>query len=202
MKKILGAKGFLLALFALMAMSWGASAQEPPQQLKLGFINSDRLFRESASARAADAKLRTEFEPRQKALDSEVAKFQEEAKSFERDRLTLAETERVRRQRDLAETERSLQRKGQELQEDFNVRKSEVTAELLERANRAVKEFAQSEGYNAILQQAAYFDPDLDVTDKIIAKLNATSASSKGGKKTSSAKKTGKDNKTPTDAAR
>ena len=98
------------------------------------------------------------------------------ADKLEKEAPTLSEAERSRRQRELVDQDREIQRKRREFQEDLNARKNEELQAVYERANRVVKQVAEAEKYDAILQEAIYINPKHDITDKVIKALNAASA--------------------------
>ena len=69
--------------------------------------------------------------------------------------------------------DREFQRKRREFQEDLNARKNEELQQVLERANKVVKQLAETEKYDLILQEAVYVNPKHDITDKVLKILNA-----------------------------
>lgn len=158
----------LLALGALGATA--ASAQE----FKIGFVNTDRIFREASTAKNAQAKLEQEFAKREKDLVDLGNSIKTASDKFEREAPTLSETQRNTRQKQLMDQDREFQRKRREFQEDLNTRKNEEQQVVIERANRAVKQVAESEKYDVIFQEAVYINPKHDITDKVIKSLNAT----------------------------
>ncbi|MEY2946690.1 MAG: Chaperone protein Skp precursor [Pseudomonadota bacterium] len=158
----------LLALGALSASV--ASAQE----FKIGFVNTDRIFREASTAKNAQAKLEQEFAKREKDLVDLGNTIKTASDKFEREAPTLSETQRNTRQKQLMDQDREFQRKRREFQEDLNRRKNEEQQVVIERANRAVKQVAEAEKYDVIFQEAVYINPKHDITDKVIKSLNAT----------------------------
>ena len=94
---------------------------------------------------------------------------------FEKDAPTMSEVERVRRQRDLVDQDRELQRKRREYQEDLNQRKNEELSSLLDRVGRVVKQISEQDKYDLIMQEAMYASPRVDITDKVIKALNSGS---------------------------
>jgi outer membrane protein len=163
----------LLALaLAAVAMSTAARADE----FKAGFVNTDRIFREANSAKAAQSKLEQEFSRREKEIVELGNSIKAASEKFERDAPTLSESQRVTRQKQLVEQDRDLQRKRREFQEDLNARKNEELQQVLERANRVVKQVAETEKYDAIFQEAVYINPKHDITDKVLKVLNAGNA--------------------------
>src|SRR5688500_14258285 len=115
------------------------------QELKIGYVNSDRVLRDAAPAKAAQAKLEAEFGKRDKELNDLAVRLKGAADKLEKDGPTLSETERNRRQRELVDQDREIQRKRREFQEDLNQRKNEELAQVVERANRVIKQIFESE---------------------------------------------------------
>ena len=159
----------LAAVVVLSALSVTAGAQE----LKIGYVNSERVLREASPAKAAQAKLEAEFSKRDRELNDQGAKLKAAADKLDKDAPTLAEAERGRRQRDLVEQDRDLQRKRREFQEDLNQRKNEELASVVERANRVIKQIFDQEKFDVILQEVVFASARVDITDKVIKSLNA-----------------------------
>jgi outer membrane protein len=151
------------ALMALAAL--GAQAQE----LKIGYVNADRVLRDAAPAKAAQAKLETEFGKREKELSELANRLKSAGEKLDKDAPTLAESERTRRQRELVEQNRDFDRK----------RKNEELASVVERANKVMKQIFDSEKYDLIIQEAVFAGPKIDITDKVIKALNAQSGATK-----------------------
>ncbi|RZS58630.1 OmpH family outer membrane protein [Sphaerotilus mobilis] len=146
------------------------------QELKIGYVSSDRVLRDAAPAKAAQAKLETEFGKRNKDIDDAAARLKSATEKLDKDAPTLAESERNRRQRELVEQERDITRKRREFQEDLNQRKNEELAAVVERANKVIKQIAEQERYDLILQDAVHWSARVDITDKVIKALNAQQA--------------------------
>ena len=159
-------------LLAVAASLVAFSAAVPAQELKIGYVNSERVLRESAPAKAAQTKLETEFGRRERDLNEQAQRLKASADKLEKDAPTLSETERARRQRELVEQDRDLQRKRREFQEDLNQRKNEELSLVVERANRVIKQIFDSEKYDVILQEVVFASSRVDITDKVIRALN------------------------------
>ncbi len=143
------------------------------QDFKIGFVNTDRIFREASSAKAAQAKLEQEFSRREKELVDIGSTLKSNSEKFEREAPTLSESQRAARQKQLVDQDREFQRKRREFQEDLNTRKNEEQQLVIERANRAVKQVAETERFDVVFQEAVYINPKHDITDKVIKALNA-----------------------------
>jgi outer membrane protein len=145
------------------------------QEFRIGFVNTDRIFKEAGTAKAAQSKLEQEFSKREKEIVELGATLKSMADKFEREAPTLPEGQRANRQKQLVEQDREFQRKRREFQEDLNSRKNEELQQVLDRANKVVKQVAETEKYDLILQEAVYVNPKLDITDKVIKVLNTGS---------------------------
>jgi outer membrane protein len=163
----------MLKSLGLAAVVLAAGSAVQAQELKIGYVNAERVLREAAPAKAAQAKLEAEFGKREKDLNDVGAKLQAASDKLEKDAPTLSEAERARRQRELVEQDRDFQRKRRELQEDLAQRKNEELAAVLERSNRVIKSIFDNEKYDLILQEAVFASPRVDITKKVIDALNA-----------------------------
>ncbi|MDP1532612.1 MAG: OmpH family outer membrane protein [Rubrivivax sp.] len=157
---------------ALLSMAATAGAQE----LKIGYVNSERVLREANPAKAAQTKLEAEFGKRERELTDQATKLKASADKLDKDAPTLSEAERTRRQRELVEVDRDLQRKRREFQEDLNQRRNEELSSVVERANKVIKQIFDQEKYDVILQEVVFAGPRVDITDKVIKALNGPAA--------------------------
>ena len=162
-------------IYALLLASFSSVAVSAQgQELKIGYVNSERVLREAEPAKKAQAKLEAEFGKREKDLNDQNAALRAQAEKLDRDSPTLSETEKTRRQRELVELDRDLQRKHREFQEDLTQRKNEELSSIAERANRTIKQIAESEHYDLIVQDPViYASARVDLTKKVIDALNA-----------------------------
>ena len=168
MKKILSRHCLAILLGALTF-----SVQAQAEDFRVGFVNTDRIFREANSAKQAQVKLEQEFSRREKELNELGNSLKAASEKFEREAPTLPEAQRSQRQKSLVDQDREFQRKRREFQEDLNARKNEELQQVLDRANRVVKQVAEQEKYDLILQEAVYINPKHDITDKVIKALNS-----------------------------
>jgi outer membrane protein len=143
------------------------------QDFRIGFVSTDRIFKEAATAKAAQTKLEQEFSKREKDLVDQSAALKSMAEKLEREAPTLSEGQRASRQKQLVDQDRDHQRKRREFQEDLTARKNEELQQVLERANKVVKQVAEAEKYDLILQEAVYVNPRHDITEKVIKILNS-----------------------------
>ena len=160
---------------ATMVLTLAAAAPVSAQELKIGYVNSERVLREATPAKAAQSKLEAEFGKREKDLTDQTTRLKAAADKLDKEAPTLAEGERTRRQRELLDQDRDLQRKRREFQEDLNQRKNEELSSIVERANPVIKQIFDAEKYDIILQDQAVVlaGARVDITEKVIKALNA-----------------------------
>lgn len=162
-----------LKTLACAALIAGAMGLASGQDLKIGYINGERVLRDSTPAKAAQAKLEAEFGKRERELADDANRLKAAADRLDKEAPTLSEAERTRRQRELIDQDRDLQRKRRVFQEDLNQRKNEELANVVERANRVIKQIFDGEKYDLIIQDGVVFaGPRVDITEKVIRTLN------------------------------
>ena len=142
------------------------------QDMKIGLVNSERILRESTMAKTAEQRLEAEFSKRDKEIQDMGARLRTLAEKLEKDGAVLAESERGRRQREIGELDRDVQRKQREFREDLNQRRNEEFAQIQEKAQKIIRQIAEAEKYDLIVQEAVYFSVRLDITEKVIKQLN------------------------------
>lgn len=157
-----------LALFGLMVISFGLQAAE----LKVGYVQVDKILQEAPQTAESGKKLEKEFGPRSQELDRLAKQIKELETVLEKDSVTIPETERRTKERDVQNIKVEFQRKQRELREDINLRKNEELGSLQDRINKAVQSVAKSENYDLVMYSGvAYAADKIDITDKVLKLL-------------------------------
>ena len=138
---------------------------------KMGFVNTERIMRDSVPAQRAQKKIEGEFVKRDQELTRLAEQLKRMQEDLEKNAVTMAEGQRRAKERELTDLDRDFQRKRREFQEDLNQRRNEELAQVLEQANRAIRQIAEQEKYDIIFQDAVYANPRIDLTDKVIKAL-------------------------------
>lgn len=165
----------LIQLSLVLAASVGIqeviAQNNAPRSAKIGYVDADRILRESTPARIARAKIEADFAPRQREIELTIAKNQQAAEAFDRESPTLGDSERARRQMDVLNQDRKIQRMQRSYSDDLSQRKSQELGVLQDNTNKAIRKIAQAENYDLIVQQVTYFNPRIDLTEKVIEEL-------------------------------
>lgn len=150
----------------------GAGAALAQPAVKIGFISTERVLRESAPALRAQSKLKREFEKREADLARMERQINDLQTGYDRDSAMMSETDRNNKVRELSNLKREFQRSERSFREDVNSRKNEEMASLQERADKIIKQIADQEKFDLILQEpVVWASPRIDITDRVIKLL-------------------------------
>ena len=159
-------KKLLMALALVLSTPWAMAAES-----KIGFVNTERIFRESAPAVRASKKLEKEFAAREQEIQKLAKQLRDWQAHLEKETVNMSEGDRRNKERDLANLNRDLQRSQREFREDLNVRQNEERAAFQDRVNKAIGDLAEKEKFDLVLQEAVYVSTRIDITDKVLRAL-------------------------------
>jgi len=148
-----------------------AAAATEAADIKIGYVDAERINRESAPAERAAKQLEKEFAPRQQELQRREAQIKMLQGQLEREAMTMSESERRAKEQEIARQGVEYQRMLREYREDLNIRRNQEISSLLERANRVIRQIAESEKFDLIVQEAVYRSPQIDITDRVLKAL-------------------------------
>ena len=161
-------KSVVLASLMSALFVTGAYAAE----LKVGYVNTQRIFRDAPAAQKAAKKLEGEFAKRDQDLQRMAKQLQGLQENLEKNSVTMAESERRTKEKEFGELSREFQRRQREFREDLNLRRNEELASVQERANKVIQQIAEAEKYDLIVQDpVVYASQRIDITEKVIKAL-------------------------------
>lgn len=159
-----------LLLILLLAVTLPAAAESA--DLKIGFVNTEKVFRDSQLAVKATKKLEKEFQSREQDIQKMVKQARDLQTYLEKEGLTISEADRTKKQKDLANLSRDLQHDQRAFREDLNQRKNEEFAAVQERARKAILDIAEREKFDLIVENVVYASPKVDITDRVLKSLD------------------------------
>lgn len=136
-----------LAIISLMTLAFGAQAAE----IKVGYVQVDKILQDAPQTAESGKKLEREFGPRSQELDRMSKQIKDSETALDKEGLTISETDRRNKERDVQNLKIEFQRKQRELREDINIRKNEELSGLQDRINKAVQTVAETEGYDLVV---------------------------------------------------
>jgi outer membrane protein len=158
-----------LAVLALPALA--QSSAPSPAASKFGFVNTERVLRDAVPAVRAQKKIEAEFQKRDQEMARHADQLKRMQEDLEKNAVTMNEAQRRAKERDFGESNRDFQRKQREFREDLNQRRNEELAQVVEQANRVIRQIAEQERFDIIFQDAVYASPRIDITDRVIKAL-------------------------------
>lgn len=156
---------------ATLVLATACAAVPALANTKVGFVNTERLLREAPLSVAAQKKLEREFAARDQELQRLAKQARDLQAQLDKDGVTMSESERKAKERDLGNLNRDLQRQGREFREDLNLRRNEELGQIQERARKAIQDIAKAEKFDLIIEQAVYVDNKIDITDRVMRAL-------------------------------
>lgn len=161
-----------IVAMVLAATMLPLAAEAYAAEMKVGFVNTERVFREAAPALKAQKKLEKEFAAREQELQKMSKQAKELQTYLEREGVTIGESERRNKERDLANLNRDFQRSQREFREDLNLRRNEELGSVHDRARKTIMEIAEKEKFDLVLEEAVYFSSRIDITDRVLKALS------------------------------
>ncbi|OAM52985.1 molecular chaperone Skp [Methylovorus sp. MM2] len=156
----------------MVVASFAMVSQAMAADLKVGYVQVDKILQEAPQTAESGKKLEKEFSPRSQDLDRMQKQIKDLETSLDKDSLTLSENDRRNKERDVSNLKIEFQRKQRELREDVNLRKNEELGALQDRINKAVTEVAKTEGYDLVIYGGvAFASPKIDLTSKVLQSL-------------------------------
>lgn len=158
----------LLALSLVSAPLWAVA-----QDVKIGFVNTERILRESGPAQRAGKKLETEFAKRQQEMQRMADQLKRVQDDLEKNSLTMSEAQRRTKEREFNDLNRELQRRDRDFRDEVNQRRNEETAQLVDQANKIIRQIAEQEKFDVILQasDALIINQRIDITERVMKAL-------------------------------
>ena len=161
----------IAAAALLAAAALPAAAQQQPAP-RIGFVSTERIMRDSAPAKRAQAQIEKEFGPRDRDMQGTAAQLKTMQEDLQKNGVTMSDTERAAKEKRLDEMSRDFQRRQREFQEDLGQRRNELMAQVIQSANGVIRKLAEQDKLDIILQDAVYASPRIDITDRVIKTLD------------------------------
>ncbi len=153
-------KSSLLALMVAVLTSFNGAVWS---QSKVAFVNTEKILKESVLAQEAQKILANEFSKRESTLLELASTLKSKSEKLERDGSTMSLSERQRLQTELSDSDAKFQRDRRNLEEEVQARRSQLLANILERANREVIKIAETEKIDMVFQDAVWTSPKIDI---------------------------------------
>ncbi len=156
--------------FLLMIALWTSAVSA---QGKIAVVRSADLVRESPIYKAAETKMKAEFEKRSKDLQEQERKLGEDIKKYQKEADTLSADARAKNEKDLGSRQIDIAAAKRKFQEDLTSRDRELTQDLMGKIKDVIQQVAKEKTLDLIVQDPVYFNPTMDITDEVLKRLSA-----------------------------
>lgn len=161
----------LAALVVALLMSAPAHAE-----LKIISIRASDIVQASPLFKSGQAQIKAEFEKRKADLETEARKLSEDASKFKREADVMSSDARSKTEKELQTRKIDFDYKQRQFGEDFQKRDRDLSEKLMSSIKAVVAEVAKEANADLVLQDPLFAADGIDVTDKVIKKLQAAPA--------------------------
>ena len=157
-------------LFCAVLFSGSLNVANAESVQKLGYVNPERVYTETQAAKRIEATLQHEFSSQQHHL----VQLQQEGLALQKQLSDnkLSNSERKKLDAQLLEKGQQYRITATRLAEEYNLRRNEEFAALQDNANTIIKNIAEKEKYDLIVQEAVFVSRKYDITDRVIQLLD------------------------------
>ena len=163
---------FALAALTLIAAATTAQAQALVAP-KIAVVRSADVVRDSVQFKAAETKMKAEFEKRKNDLESQAKTFGDDVKNYQRDADTLSADQRAKKEKDLNARQVDIQFAQRKFQEDLQNRDRELTQDMMGKIKNVIVAISKEKGISLVVQDPVYSDDTIDITAEVLKRLNA-----------------------------
>lgn len=157
------------AVLAVSVSAAHAQALAP----KIAVVRSADVVRDSAQFKAAESKMKGEFEKRKNDLEAQAKAFGDDVKAYQRDGDTLSADQRAKKEKDLNARQVDLQFAQRKFQEDLANRDRELTQDMMSKIKTVIVAISKEKGISLVVQDPVYSDDSIDITADVLKRLNA-----------------------------
>ena len=179
----------------LCAISFGVLGGASPAsaEVKMGYVNFQKLLEEAPQTKTAMAALENEFAPRRRELLTLQNDLKARDEKLQKEGAVMAEADRAKVEKSLRDQQREFSRKAGEFQDDASTRRNEEIGKVQRYLVSEIQGYASAQGYDLVLGDGVFYAKGpLDITANVLAllatkpaTLPAASPSPAGGAKPS-----------------
>lgn len=157
-------------LFAALALFAAAGAAQA--ETKIVVVRSADVVRDSNQFKAAEGRMKTEFEKRKNDLEAQGKAFGDDVKAYQRDADTMSADQRAKKEKDLNARQVDLNFAQKKFQEDLSNRDRELTQDMMGKIKDVITQVAKEKGADIVVQDPVYSSPAVDITADVLKRLN------------------------------
>jgi outer membrane protein len=148
------------------------------QQIKIGYVNSDRILAEYDEAKEAQAKLDIEAKKLEDQYRGMLGKLDSLNRDYERQKMIMSESRRTTKENEISQLQQNIQKFQVDKmgpQGEIYQKQAELVGPVLDKIKAVIEKIGKENKYDYIFDTVAgnilYAEPVHDLTDKILYEL-------------------------------
>jgi outer membrane protein len=163
--------------------------------LKIGYLDFQRVLNEVEEGKSAKASLKRDFDEKQKTIDKDKTDFERLQADFQKQSVVMSEEARREKAVELERRLGEAQGRALGFQKEISEREREITRGIYDKTAALVREVAEADGFTLVFERndagLLYGPASLDLTNEVIRKYNVRHkpGADAGAKKPAASKK-------------
>jgi outer membrane protein len=163
-----------LLAFGLSALM---ASQQASADIKIGYVDFQKLMAEAPQVKSAMQALQNEFGPRQRELVAMQNDLKARDEKLSKEGAIMAEADRAKAEKSLRDQQREFSRKGGEFQDDLSTRKNEELGKVQRYLLEEIRTYSSAQGFDLVLGEGVFYNkPQLDITAQVLEVLKTKPA--------------------------
>ena len=155
-----------------LALCLGLVSAQASAEIKIGYVNFQKLLEEAPQTKTAMQGLENEFAPRRRELLTMQNDLKARDEKLQREGAVMAEADRTKAEKTLRDSQREFSRKAGEFQDDASTRRNEEIGKVQRYLVTEIQGYASAQGYDLVLGDGVFFAKGpLDITANVLAVL-------------------------------
>lgn len=176
-------------VFALtMALILTAGAAQAKVE-KVGVVNIQKILNDYKEAETVNNNLQQEKDALQEKLDKAQDEIKSKKDKYEKKIAKMSDADKKKASEELNKDLTSLQDTFQKYSNQLRSKQEEAYNEIQSKIMKTINEIAAADGIDVVVEKAVIYVGGIDITEKVLEKLNAGKASSGAKKKDSKPEK-------------
>src|SRR5258708_38679008 len=158
--------------FLALAFSGLMVSQQANAEIKVGYVDFQKLMSEAPQVKSAMQSLQNEFGPRQRELVAMQNDLKSRDEKLAKEGAIMAEADRAKAEKALRDEQREFSRKGGEYQDDINTRKNEEIGKVQRYLLEEIRTYSAAQGFDLVLGEGVFYSKtQLDITAQVLELL-------------------------------
>jgi outer membrane protein len=157
--------------FSVLCLCGLMAAQPASAEIKIGYVNFQKLLEDAPQTKAAMSSLENEFAPRRRELLTMQNDLKARDEKLQKEGAVMAEADRAKAEKTLRDQQREFSRKAGEFQDDASTRRNEEIGKVQRYLVGEIQSYSNAQGFDLVMAEALFAKPALDITPQVLAVL-------------------------------